>query len=92
MATSAKTYIDYCRATIIQNRIESNAVRFTGDPLVEVFLLMYLVGLLKDTSLSWFKFLDDMHIFISHDHEHLYFSMLKYMRDHGLFNCEAWED
>ena len=92
MATTAKAYLDYCQATILQNRIETHVARFTDDPLVAVCLLMYIVGLLNDKSLSWIKFLDDMHTFVLHEHEHLFFPRLKFMRDHNVFNWEAWED
>ena len=92
MATTAKAYLDFCQATILQNCIETSAARFTSDPLVAVSLLMYIVGLLKDKSMSWIKFLDDMHTLVPHEHEHLFFSRLKYMRDHDAFNWEVWED
>ena len=86
LATTVNTYLDYCQATVIQNRIKSNAARFTADPLITTCLMIYLVGLLTDKSLSWIKFIDDMHRLIFHEHEHLYFSMLRFMRDHDIFN------
>ena len=89
MTTSANAYLDYCQATILQNRIESHAARFTGEPLIDVCLLMFVVGLLKDKSLSWIKFLDDMHTFVPHEHEHLFFARLKFMCDHDQSTLEA---
>ena len=60
MDTSAKAYLEYCQATILQNHIESHVARFTGDSLVAVCLLMFVVGLLKDKSL---KFMRDHDVF-----------------------------
>ena len=89
LVTTAKTYLDYSLATVLQNRIRKHAVKFTTDPLIFTCLIIYLIGLLKDKSLSYIKVIDDMHNLTSHEHEHLYFHRLRFMRDNDIFNWEA---
>ena len=92
MATTDNAYLNYCQATVIQNRIQTNVSKFIEDPLVTTCIMIYLVGLLKDKTLSWIKFIDDMHNLIFHEHEHFYFHRLRFMRNNDLFNWESWQD
>ena len=48
---------------------------FAYDPIVAIYLLLYLVGLLKDTSLSQIKFIDNMHCIAPNEHKQLFFSL-----------------
>ena len=76
----------------MQNRVLENILELSSDATVVSNLLLNVVCLLRDESLSWVKFVDEVFTLKPHDLERMFFRRLKFQQEEDVFSWETWEN
>lgn len=85
LAFSSNAYLDLCQATVLQNRVMREVLEFQSDHVVVTDLMLNLVGMFRDKSLYWLKFVDDAFMLNPRDLERLFFHRLCFQQDEDVY-------